>query len=74
MTGFPGLSVLSGARVLAEIGDDRGRFADARAVKALAGAAPVTRAWPQPRRRRPNGQESASGRRRIHVGPRRPSH
>lgn len=44
ITSFPGLSVLSGARVLAEIGDDRGRFADARAVKAYASAAPVTRA------------------------------
>lgn len=44
ITSFPGLSVLSGARVLAEIGDDRKRFADARAMKAYAGAAPVTRA------------------------------
>ncbi|WP_307665777.1 IS110 family transposase [Streptomyces sp. V1I1] len=44
ITSFPGLSVLSGARVLAEIGDDRERFADARAVKAYSGAAPVTRA------------------------------
>jgi transposase len=44
ITSFPGLSVLSGARLLAEIGDDRSRFADARAVKAYAGAAPVTRA------------------------------
>ncbi|MFE4683433.1 IS110 family transposase [Streptomyces sp. NPDC056721] len=44
ITSFPGLSVPSGARVLAEIGDDRERFADARAVKAYAGAAPVTRA------------------------------
>jgi transposase len=30
--------------VLAEIGDDRRRFADARAIKAYAGSAPVTRA------------------------------
>ncbi|MEU1180853.1 transposase [Streptomyces sp. NPDC005820] len=44
ITSFPGLSVLSGACVLAEIGDDRDRFADARAMKAYAGAAPVTRA------------------------------
>ncbi|MFB7239785.1 IS110 family transposase [Streptomyces sp. NPDC056269] len=44
ITSFPGLSVLSGARVLAEIGDDRERFADARAMKAYASAAPVTRA------------------------------
>ena len=34
----------TGARVLAEIGDDRTRFADARALKAYAGSAPVTRA------------------------------
>jgi transposase len=30
--------------VLAEIGDDRSRFADPRALKAYAGSAPVTRA------------------------------
>jgi transposase len=30
--------------VLAEIGDDRARFADARGLKAFAGAAPITRA------------------------------
>jgi transposase len=29
--------------VLAEIGDDRTRFTDARALKAYAGSAPVTR-------------------------------
>ncbi len=32
------------ARILAEIGDDRDRFADDRALKAYAGSAPVTRA------------------------------
>ncbi|MEU7642318.1 transposase [Streptomyces sp. NPDC039016] len=41
---FPGLGVQLGARVLAEIGDDRQRFADARGMKAYAGSAPVTRA------------------------------
>ncbi len=41
---LPGLADVTGARVLAEIGDDRARFADARALKAYAGAAPVTRA------------------------------
>ncbi|MFF4476390.1 IS110 family transposase [Streptomyces sp. NPDC001520] len=41
---FPGLGVQLGARVLAEIGDDRTRFADARALKAYSGSAPVTRA------------------------------
>ena len=44
ITSFPGLGNLTGARVLAEIGDDRSRFADARGLKAYAGAAPVTRA------------------------------
>ncbi|WP_203949949.1 IS110 family transposase, partial [Planotetraspora thailandica] len=37
ITSFPGLADLTGARVLAEIGDDRDRFADARALKAYAG-------------------------------------
>ena len=41
---FPGLGEIAGARILAEIGDDRTRFADARALKAYAGSAPVTRA------------------------------
>jgi transposase len=44
ITSHPGLGPLTGARVLAELGDDPTRFADARAVKAYAGAAPVTRA------------------------------
>jgi transposase len=44
ITSLPGLAALTGARLLAEIGDDRARFADARALKAYAGAAPVTRA------------------------------
>jgi len=39
-----GLAELTGARILAEIGDDRARFADARGLKAYAGSAPVTRA------------------------------
>jgi len=44
ITSFPGLAEITGARILAEIGDDRTRFADARALKAYAGSAPVTRA------------------------------
>jgi transposase len=44
ITSFPGLGDVTGARVLAEIGDDRSRFVDARALKAYAGSAPVTRA------------------------------
>ena len=44
ITSLPGLGSLTGARVLAEIGDDRSRFTNARSLKAYAGAAPVTRA------------------------------
>ncbi|GAA5162782.1 IS110-like element IS117 family transposase [Pseudonocardia eucalypti] len=44
ISSVPGLGVALGARLLAEIGDDHTRFADARALKAFAGAAPVTRA------------------------------
>ena len=44
ITSFPGLADSTGARVLAELGDDRARFSDARALKAYAGSAPVTRA------------------------------
>src|SRR5882757_2432451 len=44
ITSFPGLADISGAIVLAEIGDDRSRFVDDRALQAFAGAAPVTRA------------------------------
>ena len=44
ITSFPGLADVSGAIVLAEIGDDRSRFADDRALQAFAGSAPVTRA------------------------------
>jgi transposase len=44
ITSFPGLGNLAGARVLAEIGDDRTRFAGARGLKAFAGSAPITRA------------------------------
>jgi transposase len=44
ITSFPGLGTLTGARVLAETGDDRSRFCDAKGLKAYAGAAPLTRA------------------------------
>jgi transposase len=44
ITSFPGIGALTGARVLAETGDDRSRFQDARGLKAYAGAAPITRA------------------------------
>jgi transposase len=41
---FPGLGIQLAARILAEIGDDRTRFAKARGLKAYAGSSPVTRA------------------------------
>ena len=44
ITSMPGLGPILGARILAELGDDHDRFADAKAVKAFAGTAPVTRA------------------------------
>jgi transposase len=44
ITSFPGLGEVTGARVLAEIGDDRTRFETARKLRAYAGSAPVTRA------------------------------
>ncbi len=42
LLGFPGMGVQLGARVIAETGDDRTRFADARSLKAYAGSAPIT--------------------------------
>ena len=44
ITSFPGLADISGAILLGEIGDDRTRFTDDRALQAFAGSAPVTRA------------------------------
>jgi transposase len=41
---FPGLGLQLGARVLAEVGDDRARFAAARGLTAYAGSSPITRA------------------------------
>src|SRR2546425_8527426 len=41
---LPGLGVVLSARVLGEFGDDRARFADAKARKAYAGTAPATQA------------------------------
>ncbi|WP_367321800.1 IS110 family transposase [Streptomyces sp. HUAS ZL42] len=43
ITSFPGLGALTGARILAELGDDHTRFPTARALKAYAGSAPITR-------------------------------
>lgn len=41
---LPGLGLVLGARVLAEFGDDRTRYQDAKARKCYAGTAPITRA------------------------------
>jgi transposase len=65
ITSFPGLGTLTGARVLAEIGDDRSRFQDAKGLKAYAGAAPITRASGKTRsvtvRRIKNNRLNAAG-------------
>jgi len=44
VTSQPGLGPILGARVLAEFGDDRDRYADAKARKNYAGTSPITRA------------------------------
>jgi transposase len=44
VTSQPGLGPVLGARVLAEFGDDRTRYADAKARKNYAGTSPITRA------------------------------
>jgi transposase len=65
ITSFPGLGAIAGARVLAEIGDDRSRFQDAKGLKAYAGAAPITRASGKTRsvthRRIKNNRLNAAG-------------
>jgi transposase len=40
----PGMGPIVGARVLAEFGDDKNRYVDARARKNYAGTSPITRA------------------------------
>jgi len=44
LTSFPGIGPVTGARVLAEIGDDRARFRDARGLRPM----PVRRRSPSP--------------------------
>lgn len=69
MLSFPGLGAQLGARILAEIGDDRSRFDDARGLKAYAGAAPITRASGQAPLRRPQtDQEQPPARRGLSLG------
>ena len=45
ITSLPGLGVILAARVLGEFGDDPSRYVDAKARKAYAGTAPITRAF-----------------------------
>ncbi|MEU7767438.1 transposase [Nocardia sp. NPDC049190] len=54
--------------VVAEIGDDRSRFANDRALKAYAGSAPVTRAPGNDRHHPPAPQKRPPGRRRLGLG------
>ena len=65
ITSFPELGSLTGARVPAEIGNDRSRFQDAKGLKAYAGAAPITRASGKTRsvthRRVKNNRLNAAG-------------
>jgi len=44
LTSLPGLGTVLGARLLGEFGDDPARYVDAKARKAYAGTAPITRA------------------------------
>lgn len=44
ITSMPGLANTTGARILAEMGDDPERFSTASSLKAYSGAAPITRA------------------------------
>ncbi len=44
ITSQPGLGAVLGARVLAEFGDDKTRFADAKARRNYAGTSPITKA------------------------------
>lgn len=44
ITSQPGLGMVLGARVLAEFGDDPGRYADAKSRKNYSGQSPITRA------------------------------
>ena len=43
ITSEPGLGVVLGARVLAEFGDDKDRFVDAKARRNYAGTSPITK-------------------------------
>jgi transposase len=65
ISSFPGIGDTTGARLLGEIGDDRTRFRDPRALKAYASSAPITRASGRSisitRRRIKNNRLAATG-------------
>ena len=77
ITSFPGLADVSGAIVLAEIGDDCNRFTDDRALQAFAGSAPVNRASGKSRtvtrRRTKNNRLAAIGHSWAFTAAARPS-
>ncbi|GGT10379.1 MULTISPECIES: IS110 family transposase [Streptomyces] len=65
MLSFPGIGAQTGARILAETGEDRTRFATAGGLKAYAGAASITRASGK---RRYVGRRFVKNNRLNHVG------
>lgn len=68
----PGLGGILGARVLAEFGDDKARYTDAKARKNYAGTSPITRASGQEEdRARPLRAQRPPGRRPRPAGFRR---
>jgi transposase len=77
ITSFPGLADVSGAIVLAEVGDDRSRFVNDRALQAFAGSAPITRASGKSRhvsrRRTKNNRLAAIGHSWAFAAASRPS-
>ena len=74
ITSLPGLGSLTGARVLAEIGDDRSRFADARSLARSLAQGLRRKRTGHPRQRQepdrdaPAGQEPTPGRGRLQLG------
>ena len=76
----PGLGLILGARVLAEFGDDPGRYVDAKARKNYSGMSPITKAsgtkqgGPGPLRPQPPPRRCTvpAGLRRTQQFPRRP--
>jgi Transposase len=69
ITSFTGLGDTTGARVLAEIGDDRARFADARSLEGLRRLRPRHQGLgPQPVGHPPANNKRPAGHRRLRLG------